>query len=219
MTLLSVENVAAHYGASQALFGVSLTVAEGEVVALMGRNGMGKSTTVKTICKLLPLSAGAIRLGDQDLARLADLSDPAIEVACGSGGRFFVQHRLRPGPCVTADPNSSSSHVARRSIQRLWPKRVVAVIVAESLAFLGAVVERRIVELWGWLIVRIVIVVDRRWSVEVQSRVVPSTWNVGHHVDDDLAVVDSTIAPTRNSVDSITVHLTKSVVVLLLLFR
>ncbi|WP_299561466.1 ABC transporter ATP-binding protein [uncultured Sulfitobacter sp.] len=68
MSLLRLENVTASYGASQALFGVSLEVAEGEVLALMGRNGMGKSTTVKTICKLLPATAGTIHFADHDLA-------------------------------------------------------------------------------------------------------------------------------------------------------
>lgn len=70
MTLLSVENISASYGATQALFGVSLTVAEGEVLALMGRNGMGKSTTIKAICKLLPVTAGKITLRGQDLRHL-----------------------------------------------------------------------------------------------------------------------------------------------------
>jgi len=50
MSLLQLEQITAIYGASQALFGVDLTIREGEVVALMGRNGMGKSTTIKVIC-------------------------------------------------------------------------------------------------------------------------------------------------------------------------
>jgi branched-chain amino acid transport system ATP-binding protein len=69
MSLLTLENVTASYGASQALFGVNLQVAEGEVMALMGRNGMGKSTTVKCICRMLP-AAGILRFDDQDLIRL-----------------------------------------------------------------------------------------------------------------------------------------------------
>ena len=52
--LLSLSNVTASYGASQALFGVDLDIREGEVMALLGRNGMGKSTTVKCICRMLP---------------------------------------------------------------------------------------------------------------------------------------------------------------------
>lgn len=70
MSLLQVEDITASYGASQALFGVSLHIAEGEVLALMGRNGMGKSTTVKAICKLLPLGAGRISLHGTDLSRI-----------------------------------------------------------------------------------------------------------------------------------------------------
>ncbi|MEX0301307.1 MAG: ATP-binding cassette domain-containing protein, partial [Leisingera sp.] len=49
MSLLSLRGVEASYGPAQALFGVDLEISEGEVVALMGRNGMGKSTTIKTI--------------------------------------------------------------------------------------------------------------------------------------------------------------------------
>lgn len=70
MSLLEVDNITASYGASQALFGVSCRIAEGEVLALMGRNGMGKTTTVKTICKLLPLGAGRIAFDGTDLARV-----------------------------------------------------------------------------------------------------------------------------------------------------
>ncbi|MBB3992788.1 branched-chain amino acid transport system ATP-binding protein [Sulfitobacter undariae] len=71
MSLLAVENITASYGASQALFGVSLQIAQGEVLALMGRNGMGKSTTVKAICKMLPLTSGRITFDGKDLARVA----------------------------------------------------------------------------------------------------------------------------------------------------
>ena len=53
MAMLELDGVTAFYGASQALFGVDLVVREGEVVALMGRNGMGKSTTIKVICRPL----------------------------------------------------------------------------------------------------------------------------------------------------------------------
>ena len=67
MSLLSLRNAAAFYGPSQALFDVTLDVGEGEVVALMGRNGMGKTTTVKTILRMLPLSAGTLTFAGQDL--------------------------------------------------------------------------------------------------------------------------------------------------------
>ncbi|MCR9147334.1 MAG: ABC transporter ATP-binding protein [Rhodobacteraceae bacterium] len=70
MTLLKVGNISAFYGVTQALFDVSLDVARGEVVALLGRNGMGKSTTVKAICRLLPTRAGGLHFDGQDLGRL-----------------------------------------------------------------------------------------------------------------------------------------------------
>lgn len=58
--LLDVQEIQTFYGGSQALFGVRLSMAEGEVVALMGRNGMGKSTTIKSICNLMPPKSGRI---------------------------------------------------------------------------------------------------------------------------------------------------------------
>lgn len=59
--LLEVQGLEASYGASQALFGVDLTVGEGEVVALMGRNGMGKTTTIRATCNLTPPNGGSVR--------------------------------------------------------------------------------------------------------------------------------------------------------------
>ncbi|MBC7202718.1 MAG: ABC transporter ATP-binding protein, partial [Pusillimonas sp.] len=58
--LLEVKDIETFYGASQVLFGVSFSVSEGELVTLIGRNGMGKSTTVKTIMGVLSPKAGSI---------------------------------------------------------------------------------------------------------------------------------------------------------------
>lgn len=63
--LLELHQVAAFYGPSQALFRVSLQVGEGEVVALLGRNGMGKTTTIKTFTRLLPHREGSVRVAGQ----------------------------------------------------------------------------------------------------------------------------------------------------------
>ena len=68
--LLDVSGIETFYGASQALFGVDLSVAEGEVVALMGRNGMGKTTTIRSICRLNPPRKGRIAFAGRDIAGL-----------------------------------------------------------------------------------------------------------------------------------------------------
>ncbi|MDW4496939.1 ABC transporter ATP-binding protein [Sulfitobacter sp. D35] len=70
MSLLSLQGIEAFYGPSQALFGVDLEVGEGEVCALMGRNGMGKSSTVKVICRMLKHSGGTLRFAGEDIAGL-----------------------------------------------------------------------------------------------------------------------------------------------------
>ncbi|WP_306045357.1 ABC transporter ATP-binding protein [Nioella sp. MMSF_3534] len=67
MSLLKLSHVSAFYGASQALFDVHLDLAEGEVLALMGRNGMGKSTTVKVICRMLKNRGGSVMFDGLDL--------------------------------------------------------------------------------------------------------------------------------------------------------
>jgi len=81
MSLLELDRISAFYGPSQALFDVSLRLEAGEVLALMGRNGMGKSTTVKVICRLLPHRAGSLRLDGHDMARTA----PHIAARMGLG--------------------------------------------------------------------------------------------------------------------------------------
>ncbi|MGJ7039519.1 branched-chain amino acid transport system ATP-binding protein [Shinella sp. BE166] len=63
MTLLDLKGLETFYGASQALFGVDLDIREGEVVALMGRNGMGKTTTINSIIGLVRPRSGAIQFG------------------------------------------------------------------------------------------------------------------------------------------------------------
>ncbi|KQP23131.1 ABC transporter ATP-binding protein [Pseudorhodoferax sp. Leaf267] len=68
-TLLEAKGLRAWYGAAQILYDVNLTVRRGEVVALMGRNGAGKSTTLKTIMGMLAKRAGSIHFLDHDISR------------------------------------------------------------------------------------------------------------------------------------------------------
>ena len=65
--MLELAGVETFYGASQALFGIGFAVGEGEVVTLMGRNGMGKTTTVRSILGLTPARAGRITFAGRDI--------------------------------------------------------------------------------------------------------------------------------------------------------
>ncbi|MCA1735279.1 MAG: ABC transporter ATP-binding protein [Actinobacteria bacterium] len=67
--MLEIADLDAGYGLGQVLFGVDLTVAPGEIVGLLGRNGMGKTTTVRTIFGLLAPMSGTIRFRGKDLVR------------------------------------------------------------------------------------------------------------------------------------------------------
>src|SRR6188474_605710 len=79
--VLALDGIETCYGLSQVLFGVSLAIAPGEMVTLMGRNGMGKTTTVRSIMGLTPARAGAIRFMGGDIRGL-----PSYKVAqCGIG--------------------------------------------------------------------------------------------------------------------------------------
>lgn len=69
--LLNVTGLQAGYGAAQVLFGVDFSVSEGEVVTLLGRNGMGRSTTIKCLFGLLASKGGEIEFGDKRVTRLA----------------------------------------------------------------------------------------------------------------------------------------------------
>lgn len=68
MSLLELRDLTTFYGASQALFGVTFDVREGEVIALMGRNGMGKTTTISSVLGLVRPSGGSIRFAGGEVA-------------------------------------------------------------------------------------------------------------------------------------------------------
>lgn len=105
MSLLKLSHISAFYGPSQALFDVHLDVAEGQVVALMGRNGMGKSTTVKVICRMLKNRGGAVVFDGQDMARQP--SHKAAQAGIGlvpEGRRCFAQLTVYENLIAAARP-------------------------------------------------------------------------------------------------------------------
>ena len=96
MTLLEIDNLQVHYGAVRALHGISLRVDQGEIVTLIGANGAGKSTTLRTISGLVRGSGGAIRFNGEDITRIG----PADIVKRGighspEGRRVFADMSVR----------------------------------------------------------------------------------------------------------------------------
>jgi branched-chain amino acid transport system ATP-binding protein len=72
--LLDIENLTLRYGRIEALHGISITVAEGEIVALIGANGAGKTTTMRAVSGLRPVASGTIKFAGEDITNLrADL--------------------------------------------------------------------------------------------------------------------------------------------------
>ncbi len=114
MALLEVEGIHARYGAIEALHGVSLTVDDGEVVTLIGSNGAGKSTTLRSISGLTPASKGTVRFDGENITHVPAQEIVARGIALAPEGRrvfprMSVRENLdlgahrRRGPEVTKD--------------------------------------------------------------------------------------------------------------------
>ena len=104
--MLTVENLQAAYGAARVLFDISFGVTEGEMVTLLGRNGMGKTTTISTIMGLLPASSGRITFGD---ARLNGL--PPYRVA--QAGLGLVPEGRQIFPTLNVEENLIATAASR----------------------------------------------------------------------------------------------------------
>ncbi len=101
--MLSLAAIDTFYGQSQVLFGMSLEVGAGEVVTLMGRNGMGKTTTVRSILGLTPASAGAIRFEGHDITALAPYRIAQLGIGLVPEGRqIFPNLSVRENLVATA---------------------------------------------------------------------------------------------------------------------
>ena len=85
--MLSVENVTSSYGRIQALHGVSLEVAAGEIVTLVGANGAGKTTLIRAISGVQPISGGRIRFENRPIDRIPAHARVALGIAQVPEGR------------------------------------------------------------------------------------------------------------------------------------
>lgn len=134
--LLEVRGIEAGYGASQVLFGVSLTIEPHQVVSLMGRNGMGKSTTIKCITGALPVRKGQILFEGRDITNLPADAIARLGIAIVPEGRqcfpnltvrehlvAFARHPSRPPakPAAAALPAPAAPWDLAR-IYELFPR-------------------------------------------------------------------------------------------------
>jgi len=121
--MLEVEQLEAGYGQSQALFGLSLHVEAGEVVTLMGRNGMGKTTTVHAIMGLVPARSGSIRFNGQDIRGLPPYRIARLGLGLVPEGRqIFPNLSVHEHLIATAvKPTSSSTPWTLERVYQLFP--------------------------------------------------------------------------------------------------
>jgi branched-chain amino acid transport system ATP-binding protein len=111
--MLIVESVEAAYGTSQVLFGVSLTVRRGEMVTLLGRNGMGKTTTIRTIMGIVPPRRGRIVFEDTVIGGL-----PSFRVA--QRGLALVPEGRQVFPNLTVRENLIATAANRSASPNPW---------------------------------------------------------------------------------------------------
>jgi branched-chain amino acid transport system ATP-binding protein len=119
--VLQVEGLKAGYGPAEVLFNVTLTLNRGEVAALMGRNGAGKSTTMKAVMGLLPARGGRVRFGDADITGL-----PPFRIA--RLGLGYVPEDRRIFTDLTVFENLEVGRKPARRGREPWtPERLFAV--------------------------------------------------------------------------------------------
>lgn len=111
--MLKVSGLQAAYGASQVLFDIHLQIAEGQVVTLMGRNGMGKTTTVRAIMGLLPVKAGAIEHDGKPIAGLPPEKVARLGIGLVPEGRQVF-------PTLTVRENLVATAANRLGAARPW---------------------------------------------------------------------------------------------------
>ena len=111
--LLHAERLETAYGQSQVLFGVSLRIAQGQVATLLGRNGMGKTTTVRSIMGMLPCKAGRISFGGTTISGF-----PSYRIA--QAGIGLVPEGRQIFPNLTVRENLVATAANRRGEKEPW---------------------------------------------------------------------------------------------------
>jgi branched-chain amino acid transport system ATP-binding protein len=111
--MLEVRDLETSYGRSQVLFGVSLSISQGEIITLLGRNGMGKTTTVRSIMGMVPPKAGKIRFQNRELNEL-----PSYRIA--QAGLGLVPEGRQIFPNLTVRENLVATAANRSQRKDPW---------------------------------------------------------------------------------------------------
>ena len=122
--MLTVQNIETHYGASQALFGISMNVRNGEVVTLIGRNGMGKTTSINSIMGITPITRGSIFFEDVQIEHLESFKINRKGIALVPEGRqVFPNLTVRENlVAISANRNNHTSPWNLSKILDLFPQ-------------------------------------------------------------------------------------------------
>ena len=122
--MLKVSEICTFYGASQALFGVSITVEEGEVVSLLGKNGMGKTTTVHSIMGITPISSGEVLFQNKKIDNV-----PSFKVSRSGIGLVPEGRQIFPNLSVmenliatSANRNANPNPWTIESVLQMFPQ-------------------------------------------------------------------------------------------------
>ena len=124
--MLKISDLTTHYGNSQALFGVDLEFGTGEVATLLGRNGMGKTTTINSIMGIVPPSAGSILFDGNELVGSPSFKTANLGIGLVPGRAADIPQSEPVGePCRNRQQPSwrTGSLVGRtgvRSVSRTW---------------------------------------------------------------------------------------------------
>ena len=122
--MLKLEDISTFYGLSQVLFGVSLHIKQGEAVTLMGRNGMGKTTTIRSIMGLTPARSGKIVFQGEDITacRPYQIVRKGLAIV-PEGRRIFPNLSVHENLVATARPRKgAASQWDLKSIYELFPR-------------------------------------------------------------------------------------------------
>ncbi len=122
--MLTLQNIETHYGASQALFGISMNVRNGEVVTLIGRNGMGKTTSINSIMGITPITRGNIFFENVQIEHLESFEINRKGIALVPEGRqVFPNLTVRENlVAISANRNNHTSPWNLNKILDLFPQ-------------------------------------------------------------------------------------------------